>query len=70
MLLILLNLSNDAVLDVNNAVGLICHAALVRYHYYSHAILLVELCEEVHHLHAGLGVEGAGRLIGKYYSGW
>ena len=55
-----------AVLDVYHLVGLVGHAALMGYDHDGHAVALVELLEQVHHLHAGLGVEGAGRFVGKY----
>ena len=35
------------------------------YHYDGDAFLLVELLQKLHHFHAGFGVKGTGRFIGK-----
>ena len=58
-------LADNAVLDVDYLIGLVGNAALMGYHYDGDAFFLVKLLEELHHLHAGLGVKGTGRFIGQ-----
>ena len=65
MLYILLHLPYYAVADVDYLVGFVGDAAFVGDYDYCHPVFPVQLGEEVHHFHAGLGVKGAGGLIGK-----
>ena len=60
-----LDLTDDAVLDMYYLVRLIRHAALVRHHDDGHTVVLVQLLQQLHHLHRSLRVQCARRLIGQ-----
>ena len=65
MLFVERRLADDTILDVDDLVGAVGHAALVRHHNDGDLLGAVELGEQVHDLHGGLGVEGAGGLVGQ-----
>ena len=65
MIEILFYLTYDTILDMYNLVGFISHTALMSYHYDGHAILLVQLLQQLHHLHRCLRVESSSGLIGQ-----
>ena len=50
MLRVILNLAYYAVLDMNDAVGAVGHAAFMCHHHYRHVLLAVELAQQLHHL--------------------
>ena len=47
MIEILFYLTYDTILDMYNLVGFISHTALMSYHYDGHAILLVQLLQQL-----------------------
>ena len=58
-------LADDTVLDMDYLIRLVRYTALVRHHHDGHILLLVQLLEQLHHLHRGLRVQCARRLIGQ-----
>ena len=54
MVEVLLDLTDDAVLDMHYLVRLIGHTALMSHHNDRHALILVQLLEQLHHLHRSI----------------
>ena len=50
---------------MHDLIGLVGHTALVGHHDDSHAVVLVQLFEQLHHLNRRLGVEGSRRFVGQ-----
>ena len=67
MIIVVLDFSDESVLDMHNLVGLICYTAFVSHNNNSYTLFLVELFQQVDHLHTGLRVERSCRFIGEYY---
>lgn len=63
MLAVVFDLADDAVLDVDDLVGAVGNAALMRDHDDGHALFAVELGEQLHHFLGSLGIERARRLV-------
>ena len=51
MVEVLLDLADDTVLDMHYLIRLISHTALMGHHHDGHALLFVEMLEQLHHLH-------------------
>ena len=56
---------NHAIIDVQDAAGVLGDVGLMRHQDHRDALVDVQLLEEAHHLGAGLGVQVAGRLVGQ-----
>src|SRR5574344_2787654 len=59
---VVLNLLDESVFEVYNAVGVVGHAAFVGYQDDGHAFV-VELAEDVHHFHTGFTVQCSRRFV-------
>ena len=64
MIRIIFDTAYHAVLDVDNLIRLIGHAALVSYDDDGHA-RFVQVLQNLHNLYGSFAVEGAGRFVGK-----
>ena len=62
---VLFDAADDAVLDVDNLVRLVGHAAFVGDDDDGHA-RLVQVLEDLHHFDGGLTVQGSGGFVGQY----
>lgn len=66
---VLIDPADDAVLDMDNFIGLVSNTTLVRHDNDGLVFFLIELLEQFHHLYRGLRIKRAGRLIGEDHTG-